>query len=116
MVAEELTVPPSAICMVAAHVWDTIGAQHWLLGRLIARPVMLLCLCMGYPSRRLSPWICQESPADVGSGADQLRAALTVERRGCAIELAASKGLFLGRCAIVSMPGEPPSDSSTPFM
>jgi 2-haloacid dehalogenase len=27
MVAEELDVPPSAICMVAAHVWDTIGAQ-----------------------------------------------------------------------------------------
>jgi 2-haloacid dehalogenase len=27
MVVEELDVPPSAICMVAAHVWDTIGAQ-----------------------------------------------------------------------------------------
>jgi 2-haloacid dehalogenase len=27
MVAEELDVPASAICMVAAHVWDTIGAQ-----------------------------------------------------------------------------------------
>jgi 2-haloacid dehalogenase len=27
MVAEELNVPPPAICMVAAHVWDTIGAQ-----------------------------------------------------------------------------------------
>jgi 2-haloacid dehalogenase len=27
MVAEELDVPPAAICMVAAHVWDTIGAQ-----------------------------------------------------------------------------------------
>jgi 2-haloacid dehalogenase len=27
MVAEELDVPTSAICMVAAHVWDTIGAQ-----------------------------------------------------------------------------------------
>jgi 2-haloacid dehalogenase len=26
MVAEELDVPPAAICMVAAHVWDTIGA------------------------------------------------------------------------------------------
>ena len=27
MVAEELDVPPAALCMVAAHVWDTIGAQ-----------------------------------------------------------------------------------------
>ena len=27
MVAEELDVPPAAMCMVAAHVWDTIGAQ-----------------------------------------------------------------------------------------
>jgi 2-haloacid dehalogenase len=27
MVAQELGVPPAAICMVAAHVWDTIGAQ-----------------------------------------------------------------------------------------
>ena len=27
MVAELLAVPPSTLCMVAAHVWDTIGAQ-----------------------------------------------------------------------------------------
>ena len=27
MVAEELGVAPSSLCMVAAHVWDTIGAQ-----------------------------------------------------------------------------------------
>jgi 2-haloacid dehalogenase len=27
MVAEELDVDPSSLCMVAAHVWDTIGAQ-----------------------------------------------------------------------------------------
>jgi hypothetical protein len=27
MVAEELDVAPAAICTVAAHVWDTIGAQ-----------------------------------------------------------------------------------------
>jgi 2-haloacid dehalogenase len=39
MVAEELNVPPSAICMVAAHVWDTIGAQSvGCAGALIARP------------------------------------------------------------------------------
>jgi 2-haloacid dehalogenase len=39
MVAEELDVPPSAICMVAAHVWDTIGAQSiGCSGALIARP------------------------------------------------------------------------------
>ena len=39
MVAEELDVPPAAICMVAAHVWDTIGAQSiGCSGALIARP------------------------------------------------------------------------------
>jgi 2-haloacid dehalogenase len=39
MVAEELNVPPSALCMVAAHVWDTIGAQSiGCSGALIARP------------------------------------------------------------------------------
>ena len=39
MVAEELNVPPSAICMVAAHVWDTIGAQSvGCSAALIARP------------------------------------------------------------------------------
>jgi 2-haloacid dehalogenase len=27
MVAQELDVPPSACCMIATHVWDTIGAQ-----------------------------------------------------------------------------------------
>jgi 2-haloacid dehalogenase len=39
MVAEELDVPLSAICMVAAHVWDTIGAQSvGCSAALIARP------------------------------------------------------------------------------
>jgi 2-haloacid dehalogenase len=39
MVAEELNVPTSAICMVAAHVWDTIGAQSvGCSGALVARP------------------------------------------------------------------------------
>jgi 2-haloacid dehalogenase len=39
MVAEELDVPPAAICMVAAHVWDTIGAQSvGCSAALIARP------------------------------------------------------------------------------
>jgi 2-haloacid dehalogenase len=38
LVAEELDVPPSAICMIAAHVWDTIGAQSvGCSGALIAR-------------------------------------------------------------------------------
>ncbi len=27
MVAQELDVPPASCCMVAAHVWDTVGAQ-----------------------------------------------------------------------------------------
>ena len=39
MVAEELDVPPAAICMIAAHVWDTIGAQSvGCSGALVARP------------------------------------------------------------------------------
>jgi 2-haloacid dehalogenase len=39
MVAEELDVLPSAICMVAAHVWDTIGAQSvGCSAALVARP------------------------------------------------------------------------------
>ena len=39
MVAEELDVPPAAICMIAAHVWDTIGAQSiGCSGALITRP------------------------------------------------------------------------------
>jgi 2-haloacid dehalogenase len=39
MVADELDVPLSAICMVAAHVWDTIGAQSvGCSAALVARP------------------------------------------------------------------------------
>ena len=39
MVAEELDVPPAAICMIAAHVWDTVGAQSvGCSGALVARP------------------------------------------------------------------------------
>jgi 2-haloacid dehalogenase len=39
MVAQELEVPPSDCCMVAAHVWDTIGAQSaGLAAGLLTRP------------------------------------------------------------------------------
>jgi 2-haloacid dehalogenase len=39
MVAEELDVKPADICMIAAHVWDTIGAQSiGCAGALVARP------------------------------------------------------------------------------
>jgi 2-haloacid dehalogenase len=39
MVADELNVGPAEICMVAAHVWDTIGAQSiGCSGALVARP------------------------------------------------------------------------------
>jgi 2-haloacid dehalogenase len=39
MVAEELKVQPAALCMVAAHVWDTIGAQSvGCSAALISRP------------------------------------------------------------------------------
>ena len=39
MVARELAVPPSACCLVATHVWDTIGAQSaGMAGGLLTRP------------------------------------------------------------------------------
>lgn len=39
MVAQELDVPPSSCCMIACHVWDTIGAQSaGLAAGLITRP------------------------------------------------------------------------------
>jgi 2-haloacid dehalogenase len=39
LVAEELDVPPSSLCMVAAHTWDTMGAQSvGYSAALIARP------------------------------------------------------------------------------
>jgi 2-haloacid dehalogenase len=39
MVAEELQVQPAALCMIAAHTWDTIGAQCvGYSAALIARP------------------------------------------------------------------------------
>jgi 2-haloacid dehalogenase len=39
MVAQELNVVPADCCMVAAHVWDTIGAQSvGMAGALITRP------------------------------------------------------------------------------
>ena len=50
MVAEELDVPPAAICMVAAHVWDTIGAQSiGCSGALVARPGNAPLLVHGLP-------------------------------------------------------------------
>ena len=50
MVAEELDVPPAAICMVAAHVWDTIGAQSiGCSGAFITRPGNSLLPVPGLP-------------------------------------------------------------------
>ena len=50
MAAEELDVPPAAICMVAAHVWDTIGAQSiGCSGALITRPGNALLPVRGLP-------------------------------------------------------------------
>jgi 2-haloacid dehalogenase len=50
MVAEELGVPAAAMCMVAAHVWDTIGAQSvGYYGALIARPGNALLPVRGLP-------------------------------------------------------------------
>src|SRR5262245_62189828 len=57
MVAEELDLPPAALCMVAAHVWDTIGAQSiGCSGALITRPGNALLPVHGLPqSQAVAP-------------------------------------------------------------
>ena len=50
MVAQELEVPPSACCMIATHVWDTIGAQSaGLAAGLLTRPGNAPLLVPGLP-------------------------------------------------------------------
>jgi 2-haloacid dehalogenase len=50
MVAQELDVPPSACCMIAAHVWDTIGAQSaGLAAGLLTQPGNAPLLVSGLP-------------------------------------------------------------------
>lgn len=50
LVAQELDVRPSSCCMVAAHVWDTIGAQSaGFSGALITRPGNALLPVYGLP-------------------------------------------------------------------
>jgi 2-haloacid dehalogenase len=50
MVAQELDVPPSSCCMVAAHVWDTVGAQSaGFSSALITRPGNALLPIRGLP-------------------------------------------------------------------
>ena len=50
MVAQELEVPPSACCMIATHVWDTIGAQSaGLAASLLTRPRNAPLLVLGLP-------------------------------------------------------------------
>ena len=50
MVAQELDVPPGSCCMVAAHVWDTIGAQSaGFSAALITRPGNALLPVPGLP-------------------------------------------------------------------
>ena len=50
MVAQELDVPPADCCMVACHVWDTIGAQSaGLAAGLITRPGNALLPIDGLP-------------------------------------------------------------------
>jgi 2-haloacid dehalogenase len=54
MVAEELNVQFADICMVAAHVWDTIGAQSvGCSGALVARPGNAPLLVNGLPQRQV---------------------------------------------------------------
>jgi 2-haloacid dehalogenase len=55
MVAEELNVPLTAICMIAAHVWDTIGAQSvGCSGALIARSGNALLPVQGLPQPQVA--------------------------------------------------------------
>jgi 2-haloacid dehalogenase len=50
LVAQELDVSPSSCCMVAAHVWDTIGAQSaGFTAALIARPGNAILPIRGLP-------------------------------------------------------------------
>ena len=50
MMAQELETPPSACCMIAAHVWDTIGAQSaGLTAGLLLRPGNAPLLMPGLP-------------------------------------------------------------------
>ena len=50
MVVQELGVPPASCCMVAAHVWDTVGAQiAGFSGALITRPGNALLPVQGLP-------------------------------------------------------------------
>jgi 2-haloacid dehalogenase len=50
MVAQEIEVQPSACCMIATHVWDTIGAQAaGLSSGLLTRPGNALLPISGLP-------------------------------------------------------------------
>lgn len=50
LVAQELDGPPSSCCMVAAHVWDTVGAQcAGFSGALVTRPGNALLPVHGLP-------------------------------------------------------------------
>lgn len=50
MVAQELDVPPAACCMVATHVWDTIGGQSaGMASGLVTRPGNALLPVPGLP-------------------------------------------------------------------
>jgi 2-haloacid dehalogenase len=50
MVAQELDVAPGSCCMVAAHVWDTIGAQSaGMQAALLTRPGNAPLLIDGVP-------------------------------------------------------------------
>jgi len=50
MVARELSVPPASCCMVAAHVWDTVGAQAaGFSAALVTRPGNALLPVPGLP-------------------------------------------------------------------
>jgi 2-haloacid dehalogenase len=66
MVLEEMKMPASECCMVAAHAWDTLGAQGvGMTGALITRPCNAPLLAPGLPR---PTWIAP----DLRQLADQL--------------------------------------------
>lgn len=70
MVAQELDVSPSSCCMVAAHVWDTIGAQSaGFSSALLTRPGNALLPVKGLPQ----PNVVAKDIVDLADQLDTLR-------------------------------------------
>jgi 2-haloacid dehalogenase len=68
-VARQLGVPPEACMMVAAHVWDTIGAQAaGFGGALITRPGNAALVADGLPQPNLIATDLSDLAVQLGAG------------------------------------------------